>query len=302
MYLVLDRNNHAPVIVSPVGVDFGASGKLKMADSLNGVYDPPLITGGNGRPRRPTATEAICCALRSGHDIGCESATMGSFGIDQAPIIEAMLDSGRRIYVCSGRMVKNEWRNRHGAVAKDDSGCFLHKKDRVVVSIPDHSDADSAQLILDVLIHQPERFYQWHKNTQRQPIGAKERFIWLRSRGYPQEQMQDWVYFWLPAIEQLTDMERRVLGNSTGRQYSDVRAALLVLAALETNTRGDFDRLCGVFDNGYPSIFRRQLTLEAWQRSGLTWRDARRTLRQLWHRVQTAKQSLHYVSSSEAAA
>lgn len=85
----------------------------------------------------------------------------------------------------------------------------------------------------------------------------------------------------------LPDDLRLVLADVRGRSYLAYVSAIF-LAACEARTRDEFDRLLGLYQNGYPCILRSEIwsTLTLWgvvRKRGVSMSVFRRTLRKTYH-------------------
>ena len=69
----------------------------------------------------------------------------------------------------------------------------------------------------------------------------------------------------LPLYESLDEVEQMALGN--GDEYSKALVACVYIAGKHAKNRQEFERICGFYVHGYPSMIRSEIYMHRWSRN-----------------------------------
>jgi hypothetical protein len=268
-----------------IGLDYGADNKLR-AHGPSGPVELPA------KPRGMNPAEAFAHQLEyllSLDDVTTESPTVGSSGAEPALIRDVVLLAPHRLYVISARKVKNLAKSRG-------------------LRSGDLTDAQAAEWIYQIATRPNAELRLWRyleSKTERVHTSVRP----YDKRNYKDPAVDAWMAL-LPDFGMLPDLAREVLWNNRKRTPDYNRSKMLpfAMALSEPNatSRRGFEHVIGLYDNGYPSFYRRATVnlMQAYAKhmTGKTtvgeltdadrktaWREVRRTLRFVYHASKTCE-------------
>lgn len=288
------------------GVDFGANDALAAHGPDGPVTLPrlPRVPGGASVSDKFIRTLPIL--LETGHVV-VESATVGASGVEPDEVAKVVESAPNRLFTVSCRAVKNH-RKDHGMTW--DKGARYAKEPpdptQIDIHLQENVHATDAAIIYTIAVEQPQRLRMWAPNTDV----ARRRHTSVRphdKRNYRGE-IPDYFMSRLPRFDALPADLQQMLGNAVGTpraDYSRAKAMPFAMALDEvgTDTRDGYEKILGMYEHGFPSFYRRAVTVlgqqEAKRLADVTrieevprgvriraQRNVRRNLRHLWHLMQ----------------
>ena len=106
-------------------------------------------------------------------------------------------------------------------------------------------------------------------------LQAVSEFQQVRSTGYAFVQSLQ-----LPAIDELTDVQKRLFCDGT--VYNPEIMATVAIASKYVKDRNEFERMLGLHQNGYRSVFRANVMFR-WKSTGVTLKELTKELRRMYH-------------------
>ncbi len=300
--IISDITNFQFVNVDFVGIDFGVGNALALYGPEGPMNTPklPPIPGGAATSDKFVRILPI---LLDDYNVVCESATIGSSGVEPNSIAQIVHDAPNDLYVISGRAVKNfrndaqrEWR-KGARYAKGRAS------NRILLEQQEDVHIEDAEIIYIIATEFPKRLRKWSLPVEylhRQHTSVRPH----DKRNY-RGPIPDGYMSRLPAFEQLPQHLQNIFGKGTGhREYSRAKVLPFAMALDEhgSQTREGYEKIIGLYEHGYPSFYRRATIVImqniAKELAGTTrndevppyqrkeaWRITRKYIREFYHRL-----------------
>jgi len=240
-------------------LDYGADQKLRLHGS-GGPIEVPKI------PRGLTPAQQFAETLRilldgeddlfggfPGDNIVTESPTVGSSGAEPELIRDIVNNSEHNILLISSRAVKN-FKRRHGTCTEDGKWQFnIPELDSI-----ENDDALSAAIIYRLAAENSDRLKEWRYVSDDEKYHRKYATVRPHDkRNYSGSEPDRWMSL-LPQFWTLPPDMQEVFGDGKG-SYCRSRTMPFAQALEEpiASTRDGYEKVIGLYGNGYPSHYRR---------------------------------------------
>lgn len=205
---------------------------------------------------------------RPGGHVVFESPTIGSSGCEPAAMVDLVADYPHlQIYTIPARAVKNYRLDNNLPHRK--GARYARDGQETPVMLPlerqDEVHAEDAEIIYRIATERPDRLHHWRGpsyaiDTRNSSVMRPDDKHKYRN---PRSEMRMAL---LPEYSTLPDNLKETFGN--GEEYSRTLVLAFVAAATEESAMNDpkagktprrrFEKIIGLYDRGYPSIYRRK--------------------------------------------